>query len=70
MDLWLRNVTPIVDYPGLYQREIGAFFALDRSAAQVTEHSPSSMRPTRYLRTNNPVPRPLPSSAPSPKLAS
>jgi phospholipid/cholesterol/gamma-HCH transport system substrate-binding protein len=54
IDPFLRNVTPIVDYLGLYRREIAAFFANDAAATQATEQSPSSTRPLHYLRTTNP----------------
>ena len=55
VDPWLRNVTPIVDYLGMYRREIAAFFALDGAATQVSEQSPSATRPLHYLRTTNPL---------------
>jgi phospholipid/cholesterol/gamma-HCH transport system substrate-binding protein len=54
IDPFLRNVTPIVDYLGLYRREIAAFFANDAAATQATEQTPSSTRPLHYLRTTNP----------------
>jgi phospholipid/cholesterol/gamma-HCH transport system substrate-binding protein len=56
IDPWLRNLTPIVDYLGLYRREIAAFFANDAAASQGTEQSfndPSKF--LHYLRTANPV---------------
>jgi phospholipid/cholesterol/gamma-HCH transport system substrate-binding protein len=34
LDPWLRNATPILDYLGLYKREIAAFFANDSAATQ------------------------------------
>jgi phospholipid/cholesterol/gamma-HCH transport system substrate-binding protein len=55
VDPWLRNVTPIVDYLGLYRREIVSFFALDAAATQASEQSPSASRPLHYLRTTNPA---------------
>src|SRR4029078_11078086 len=39
LDPWLRNLTPIIDYLGLYRREIVAFFANDAAATQATEGS-------------------------------
>ena len=56
LDPWLRNLTPIVDYLGLYRREIVAFLANDAAATQATEASfndPSKF--LNYLRTANPV---------------
>ena len=56
LDPWLRNFTPIVDYLGLYRREISAFLANDAAATQGTEGSfndPSKF--LHYLRTANPV---------------
>ena len=37
LDPFLRNFTPIVDYLGLYKREIAAFFGNDAAATQGTE---------------------------------
>ena len=56
LDPWLRNLTPIIDYLGLYRREIVAFFANDAAATQATEGSfndPSKF--IHYLRTASPV---------------
>jgi phospholipid/cholesterol/gamma-HCH transport system substrate-binding protein len=55
VDPFLRNVTPVVDYLGLYKREIVAFFALDAAATQAVEQSPAASRPLHYLRTTNPT---------------
>jgi phospholipid/cholesterol/gamma-HCH transport system substrate-binding protein len=55
VDPFLRNATPLLDYLGLYKREIVSFFALDSSATQGTEQSPAAGRPVHYLRTTNPV---------------
>jgi phospholipid/cholesterol/gamma-HCH transport system substrate-binding protein len=55
VDPFLRNVTPIVDYLGLYKKEITSFFALDAAATQASDRSPSSERPLHYLRTTNPT---------------
>ena len=43
LDPFLRNLTPIVDYLGLYKREIAAFFANDAAATQATRHGPSNV---------------------------
>ena len=37
LDPFLRDLKPIVDYLGLYKREIAAFFANDAAATQATE---------------------------------
>jgi ABC-type transporter Mla subunit MlaD len=50
VDSFLRDFTPIVDYLGLYKREIAAFFA---NAAAVTQAKEGNS--PRYLRTQNPV---------------
>jgi virulence factor Mce-like protein len=55
VDPFLRGVNPILDYLGLYKREIAAFFALDSAATQATDQPPGSPRPIHYLRTTNPV---------------
>ena len=46
LDPWLENLTPIVDYLGLYRREISAFFANDAAATQGTEGRASTTRPS------------------------
>ena len=56
LDPWLRNLTPIIDYLGLYRREIVSFFANDAAATQATEGSfndPSKF--IHYLRASSPV---------------
>ena len=56
LDPLLRNLTPIIDYLGLYRHEIAAFFANDAAATQATEggfNDPSKF--IHYLRTTNPV---------------
>jgi phospholipid/cholesterol/gamma-HCH transport system substrate-binding protein len=56
LDPWLRNFTPIVDYLGLYRREITAFLANDAAATQGQELSfNDSSKLLHYLRTANPV---------------
>ena len=55
VDPFLRGVNPILDYLGLYQREIAAFFALDAAATEATDEPPGSSGPIHYLRTTNPV---------------
>jgi phospholipid/cholesterol/gamma-HCH transport system substrate-binding protein len=56
LDPWLRNLTPITDYLGLYRRELVAFFANFSAATQATEGSfndPSKF--IHYLRATSPV---------------
>ncbi|MEA2366674.1 MAG: phospholipid/cholesterol/gamma-HCH transport system substrate-binding protein [Thermoleophilaceae bacterium] len=56
LDPWLRNLTPIVDYLGLYRREIAAFLANDAAATQGREqgfNDPSEF--LHYLRAANPM---------------
>jgi phospholipid/cholesterol/gamma-HCH transport system substrate-binding protein len=56
LDPWLRNFTPIVDYLGLYRREISAFLANDAAATQATERPfNQGSQFLHYLRTANPV---------------
>ena len=56
IDPWLRNFTPIVDYLGLYRREISAFLANDAAATQGTERPfNQGAEFLHYLRTANPV---------------
>ena len=50
LDTFLRQFTPIIDYLGLYKREIAAFFANDSA---VTEARQGNL--PHYLRTQNPV---------------
>jgi virulence factor Mce-like protein len=55
IDPFLAQVNPILDYLGLYRREIAAFFALDAAATQATDLPPGAPRPLHYLRTANPL---------------
>jgi phospholipid/cholesterol/gamma-HCH transport system substrate-binding protein len=56
LDPWLRNFTPIIDYLGLYKREISAFIVNDAAATQATERGFSTGNQfLHYLRTANPV---------------
>ena len=55
LDPWLRNFTPIVDYLGLYRREISAFLANDAAATQGSERGfNDGSKFLHYLRTANP----------------
>ena len=49
--VWTRQVIPILDYLGLYKREIAAFFALDAASTQAVDPATN----LHYLRTTNPV---------------
>ena len=55
VDPFLRQLTPIVDYLGLYRREIAAFFANDSAATQALGPGFSSSDPVHYLRVMNPL---------------
>ncbi len=56
LEPWLRNFTPIVDYLGLYRREISAFLANDAAATQASERGfNDGSEFLHYLRTTNPV---------------
>ena len=55
LDPFLRNFTPIVDWLGLYQREIAAFFANDSAATQATGTDFAGTGSLHYLRTTNPT---------------
>ena len=56
LDPWLRNFTPIVDYLGIYRREIAAFLANDAAATQGQEQAfTDRSKFLNYLRTANPV---------------
>ena len=68
LDPFLRQVTPIIDYLGLYKREIAAFFANDSAASQATgtdfagparsttcaPSTPPTRRCSRRIRTGSP----------------
>jgi phospholipid/cholesterol/gamma-HCH transport system substrate-binding protein len=56
VDPWLRNFTPIIDYLGLYRREISAFLVNDAAVTQGTERPfNQGAEFLHYLRTANPV---------------
>ncbi len=54
LDPFLRNFTPIVDYLGLYKREIAALFANDTAVTQASDAGQSRSERIHYLRTQNP----------------
>jgi phospholipid/cholesterol/gamma-HCH transport system substrate-binding protein len=55
LDPFLRQLTPIVDYLGLYRREIAAFFGNGSAATQAIGPGFSSSDPVHYLRVMNPL---------------
>ncbi len=54
VDPFLRQFTPIVDYLGLYKREIAALFANDTAVTQAADVGQSRSGSIHYLRTQNP----------------
>jgi phospholipid/cholesterol/gamma-HCH transport system substrate-binding protein len=52
---FLKDLTPIVDYLGLYRREITAFFANDSAATQAVGPGFSNPGKVHYLRVMNPL---------------
>ncbi|HEY6780367.1 MAG TPA: hypothetical protein VI111_05390, partial [Thermoleophilaceae bacterium] len=55
LDPFLRSFTPIVDYLGLYKREIAGFFANDVASTQATGTDFAGTGALHYLRTANPT---------------
>ena len=55
IDPFLAQVNPILDYLGLYRREISAFFANDVASTQATDLPAGRTEPLHYLRTTNPL---------------
>ncbi|MEA2445516.1 MAG: phospholipid/cholesterol/gamma-HCH transport system substrate-binding protein [Thermoleophilales bacterium] len=55
LDPFLRNVNPILDWIGLYKRELASFFSLDVAATQATDRPGGSNAIVHYLRTANPI---------------
>ncbi|HTE61221.1 MAG TPA: MlaD family protein [Solirubrobacteraceae bacterium] len=53
LDPALRQLNPVLDWLGLYKRELNAFFANTTAATQAT--TISSRGPLHYLRTTNPL---------------
>jgi phospholipid/cholesterol/gamma-HCH transport system substrate-binding protein len=53
IDPALRQLNPVLDFLGLYRRELAAFFANTVAATQAT--TVSSKGPLHYLRTQNPL---------------
>ena len=55
LDPFLRNLNPILDYLGLYKREITGFFGNDSASTQAVDRPPGSSSVVHYLRTANPL---------------
>jgi phospholipid/cholesterol/gamma-HCH transport system substrate-binding protein len=55
LDPFLRNLNPILDYLGLYKREIAAFFSLDAASTQAVDRPVGAPGVVHYLRTANPL---------------
>jgi virulence factor Mce-like protein len=55
LDPFLRNLNPILDYLGIYKREIASFFSLDSASTQAVDRPPGSNTVIHYLRTANPL---------------
>lgn len=55
LDPFLRQLTPVLDYLGLYRREIAAFLANDSAATQIVGTGFSSNDPIHLLRVMNPL---------------
>jgi virulence factor Mce-like protein len=55
LDPFLRNLNPILDYLGLYKKEIASFFSLDAASTQSVDRPPGSNTVIHYLRTANPL---------------
>jgi phospholipid/cholesterol/gamma-HCH transport system substrate-binding protein len=55
LDPFLREFTPIIDYLGLYRREIAAFFANDAAVTQARDSGQTTGSLVHYLRTNPPT---------------
>ena len=55
LDPFLSELTPIVDYLGLYRREISAFFGNGSATTQATQTAFATRDPLHYLRVMNPM---------------
>ena len=55
LDPFLRQLTPVVDYLGLYKREIAAFFANDSAVTQAEGPGFVVSGALKYLRVMNPL---------------
>ncbi len=55
LDPFLRDLTPIVDYLGVYRREIAAFFGNDSAVTQAVGSGFATPQVIHYLRVMNPL---------------
>ncbi|MET0511464.1 MAG: MlaD family protein [Thermoleophilaceae bacterium] len=55
LDPFLRSLTPILDYVGLYRRELAAFFANDSAVTQFSQPDFAQTGVLHVLRTTNPT---------------
>jgi phospholipid/cholesterol/gamma-HCH transport system substrate-binding protein len=55
LEPFLRNLNPMLDYLGLYKREIVGFFGNDAASTQSVDRPPGSNTVIHYLRTANPL---------------
>jgi virulence factor Mce-like protein len=55
LDPFLRNVNPVVEYLGLYEREVAAFFANGAAAGQAVDRPGTGRSTVHYLRLSNPI---------------
>jgi virulence factor Mce-like protein len=77
LDPFLRELNPVLDWVGIYKREVASFFSLDTAATQAVDRPPGSNGPVHYLRTANPInpenlaayPRRIASNRPNPYVA-
>jgi phospholipid/cholesterol/gamma-HCH transport system substrate-binding protein len=75
-DPTLRQLNPILDFVGLYKRELTSFFANTVASTQARSLVPNSNRQVHYLRTSNPFnpenlalyPRRIGSNRPNPYM--
>ena len=51
----MQQIIPILQFVGLYKRELTAFFANTVASTQATDETPSNGKRVHYLRTTNPV---------------
>jgi phospholipid/cholesterol/gamma-HCH transport system substrate-binding protein len=55
LDPFLRNLNPMLDWIGLYKKEVVSFFALDAASTQAVDRPAGSSQSVHYLRTANPL---------------
>jgi len=55
VDPFLQQVNPILNYVGIYKKEVATFFANSVAPTQATDRPPASPIAVHYLRTSNPL---------------